>query len=66
MLVRQAPDREQETMNQMGTKLICDECQAQVIVTKTGEGTVTCHGVPMRPAGSPRPAEAAQNGSGRE
>ncbi len=56
-------------MNQMGSKLICDECQAQIIVTKTGEGTVMCHDVPMRPAGaagSPRPAEAAQNGSGRE
>ena len=50
-------------MNQMGTKLICDECRAQVIVTKSGTGTVMCHGVAMHVAGSaaaPRPAGAAQ------
>ena len=54
-------------MNQMGTKLICDECQAQVIVTKAGSGTVMCHGVPMRVAGAgSRPAGLAQGSSGQQ
>ena len=56
-------------MNQMGTKLICDECQSQVIVTKGGDGTVMCHGAPMRVAGASgaRPADASQGSApGRE
>ena len=56
-------------MNQMGTKLICDECQAQVIVTKSGTGTVMCHGAPMRVAGAGgagRPADVVQGSPGRE
>jgi hypothetical protein len=52
-------------VNQMGTKLICDECQAQVIVTKAGAGTVLCHGVPMRVAGGgARPAASAPGATG--
>jgi hypothetical protein len=53
----------------MGTKLICDECRAQVIVTKSGTGTVMCHGAPMRVAGAggaSRPTEVVQGSSGRE
>lgn len=56
-------------MNKIATKLICDECQAQVIVTKAGDGTVMCHGKPMRVggAGGPaRPTDATQGSAGRE
>jgi hypothetical protein len=56
-------------LNQMGTKLICDECQAQVIVTKSGTGTVMCHGAPMRVAGAGgdrRPTDGVQGSAGRE
>jgi hypothetical protein len=56
-------------MNKMGTKLICDECQSQVIVTKGGDGSVMCHDAPMRVAGAggARPASASQgSATGRQ
>jgi hypothetical protein len=53
-------------VNQMGTKLVCDQCQAQVIVTKAGSGTVMCHDAPMQVAGGPRPAGLAQGASGQK
>ena len=35
--------------NEAGKRLHCQECGAEVVVTKGGEGTVTCHGQPMQP-----------------
>jgi hypothetical protein len=37
-------------VNQVGTKLTCVTCQAQVIVIKGGTGSVTCHDRRMEPA----------------
>ena len=36
-------------MNQVGVKLTCATCNAQVIVIKGGSGAVTCHGMRMQP-----------------
>jgi hypothetical protein len=33
--------------NQMGKRYTCSECEATVLVTKAGEGTLNCHGKPM-------------------
>ena len=33
--------------NQMGKRYTCAECEATVLVTKAGEGTLRCHGQPM-------------------
>ena len=33
--------------NQMGKRYTCAECEATVLVTKAGEGTLACHGQPM-------------------
>jgi Desulfoferrodoxin, N-terminal domain len=35
--------------NQAGKRLRCEECGAEVVVTKGGEGSVACHGQPMQP-----------------
>ncbi|MBS7345140.1 MAG: hypothetical protein KIG60_05750 [Caryophanon sp.] len=32
----------------MGTKLICETCQSEFIVTKAGQGTMTCCGKPLQ------------------
>ena len=37
-------------MNKVGAKLSCATCGAQLIVVKTGTGTVSCHGKPMTDA----------------
>ena len=33
--------------NQMGKRYICQTCKAEFIVTKGGNGTMSCCGVPM-------------------
>jgi desulfoferrodoxin-like iron-binding protein len=33
--------------NQLGKMYVCSKCGAQVIVTKAGNGTLHCCGVPM-------------------
>jgi hypothetical protein len=33
--------------NQMGKRYTCGECEATVLVTKAGDGTLTCHDKPM-------------------
>ncbi|MFN8027723.1 MAG: hypothetical protein U0W40_15600 [Acidimicrobiia bacterium] len=33
--------------NQMGKRYTCAECEATVLVTKAGEGTLSCHGQAM-------------------
>ena len=33
--------------NQIGKRYLCAKCGSEFIVTKGGEGTVTCHGQPM-------------------
>jgi hypothetical protein len=33
--------------NQMGKRYTCAECDATVLVTKAGDGELTCHGVAM-------------------
>ncbi|WP_367280092.1 hypothetical protein [Nocardioides sp.] len=35
--------------NEAGKRLRCEECAAEVVVTKGGEGSITCHGQPMQP-----------------
>ena len=48
--------REVQAVNTIGTKLVCDHCNAQVIVTHNGEGVVECHDTPMRVLAGERPA----------
>lgn len=47
-------------MNETGTKLACEVCGAQAVVTKGGDGELQCHGRPMRvvagATSGPRPA----------
>ena len=33
--------------NQMGKRYTCAECEATVLVTKAGDGELSCHGVAM-------------------
>ncbi|HEY3723319.1 MAG TPA: hypothetical protein VGN59_08150 [Acidimicrobiia bacterium] len=33
--------------NLLGKRYTCDECDAQLMVVKAGDGTLTCHGQPM-------------------
>jgi hypothetical protein len=33
--------------NLLGKRYACDACDAQLMVVKTGDGTLTCHGKPM-------------------
>lgn len=35
-------------MNLLGTKLECETCGGQVVVTTGGDGEIHCHGAPMR------------------
>ena len=34
--------------NQLGKRLTCEKCGAQVLVTKAGAGEVSCCGQPMK------------------
>ena len=36
--------------NLLGKRYECAECGATVLVTKAGEGELSCHGVAMAPA----------------
>ena len=43
--------------NQMGKRYTCAECEATVLVTKAGDGELTCHGQVMEmPAAAPLPS----------
>lgn len=33
--------------NQMGKRYVCSQCETTVLVTKAGDGELTCHGVAM-------------------
>ena len=33
--------------NQVGKRYVCSECPAQVLVSKAGDGELSCHGQPM-------------------
>lgn len=33
--------------NQLGKRYSCEECDTQLMVVKTGAGTLTCHAKPM-------------------
>lgn len=33
--------------NNLGKRYTCPECEAQVLVTKAGDGGLECHGQPM-------------------
>ncbi|MFI5054206.1 MAG: hypothetical protein ACHQDE_07585 [Acidimicrobiia bacterium] len=33
--------------NQMGKRYVCGECEATVLVTKAGDGELSCHGKAM-------------------
>jgi Desulfoferrodoxin, N-terminal domain len=36
-----------EMANQMGKRYACGECEATVLVTKPGDGELSCHGKAM-------------------
>ena len=36
--------------NLLGKRYVCAECEATVLVTKAGDGELTCHGAVMEPA----------------
>jgi hypothetical protein len=38
--------------NQMGKRYVCAQCETTVLVTKAGDGELTCHGEPMELAGA--------------
>jgi hypothetical protein len=40
--------------SQLGKRYTCSECEAQVLIVKTGEGTLRCHGKEMEIA-APKP-----------
>jgi desulfoferrodoxin-like iron-binding protein len=43
--------------NQMGKRYACGVCEATVLVTKPGDGALTCHGQPMElPSAAPLPS----------
>ena len=44
--------------NKLGKRMKCEECGAQVLVTKGGEGTVECCDKPMQPV-EPKPLPSA-------
>lgn len=52
-------------MNLLGTKLSCEECGAQIVVIKGGEGEVVCHGRPMQVAAGAMDAESQKRRSQR-
>ena len=33
--------------NVLGKRYVCAECDAQILVTKAGDGGLECHGQPM-------------------
>jgi hypothetical protein len=33
--------------NDLGKRYVCGECEAEVLVTKPGDGGLECHGNPM-------------------
>jgi hypothetical protein len=39
-------------MNKTGNRLSCETCGAEIIVIRSGDGAVTCHGTPMAPKDS--------------
>jgi hypothetical protein len=53
-------------MNRTGTRLVCDQCGAQVMVTKGGDGEVTCDGVPMRNLAAAKPAADSPAGAAEQ
>ena len=36
--------------NLLGQRYVCAECEATVLVTKAGDGQITCHWKAMEPA----------------
>jgi hypothetical protein len=41
------PPKERAMANVLGKRYHCAECDAQVLVTKAGDGTLECHGAVM-------------------
>jgi hypothetical protein len=33
--------------NELGKRYVCAECAIQVLVSKAGDGELSCHGAPM-------------------
>jgi hypothetical protein len=33
--------------NQLGKRYVCAQCPAQLLVSKSGDGSLVCHGEPM-------------------
>ena len=52
--------------NQTGKRYVCEQCGSEMLVTRAGEGTLTCCGKPMQlRVAAPAPARTtAQPGQG--
>lgn len=51
--------------NQVGKRYFCEKCGSEMLVTKAGDGAMSCCGQPMQLRGAPASAQAqpeARNG----
>lgn len=44
--------------NQTGKRYVCQSCGTEMLVTRGGEGTLSCCGQPMQLRGATAPAQA--------
>ncbi len=49
--------------NQVGKRYFCASCGAEMLVTRAGEGILSCCGQPMQLRGAPAPAQQSQGES---
>lgn len=48
---------------QVGKRYVCEQCGSEMLVTRAGEGLLSCCGQPMQLRGAPAPAPQAQESS---
>ena len=46
--------------NQVGKRYFCEKCGSEMLVTKAGDGGLSCCGQPMQPREAPPRAQAEQ------
>ena len=46
--------------NQVGKRYVCASCGAEMLVTRAGEGALSCCGQPMQPREAPAATQAPQ------
>jgi desulfoferrodoxin-like iron-binding protein len=49
--------------NQVGKRYFCERCGSEMLVTRAGEGLLTCCGEPMQLRGAPASAPQAREAS---